>query len=175
MTMRRYAAGFIALAALAFYGTTSFADSPPSAGGSATAAARTINVTSTQRMVVFSVDRGFPRPGTTAVELGFEKSSGSSTTSVAVGRTTITGHPSRSVWTYKGKGETYTAGVGVLRTALTGKYRIRGNRRIDTAKGQVTGGVGGFAGVTGTFTSTGNNRVGARLSTYVVHGTFTFP
>ncbi|MGZ4278679.1 MAG: hypothetical protein ACXVFK_16770 [Solirubrobacteraceae bacterium] len=173
--MRKYAVGFIALTALAFYGATSFADSTPPAGGSATAAATTSNVTSTQRMVVFSVDRGFPKPGTTAVELGFEKSTGSSTTSVAVGRTTITGHPSRNVWTYKGTAETYTAGVGVLQSALTGKYRIRGNRRIDSAKGHVTGGLGGFAGATGTFTSTGNNRVGARIATYVVRGTFTLP
>lgn len=173
--MRKYAVGFTTLAALALYGATSFADSTPTTNGTATAAAGTINVTSTQRMVVFSMDRGFPRPGTQVVEVGFEKSAGSSTTGVAVGRTTITGHPSRNVWTYKGTGETYTAGVGVIRTALTGKYRIRGNRRIDTAKGRVTAGLGGFAGVTGTFTSTGDNRVGARMSTYVVRGTFTFP
>ena len=173
--MRKYAVGFISLAALALYAATSFAGSTPPGGGSATAAATTTNVSSTQRMVVFSLDRGFPKPGTQAVEVGFEKSVGSSASSVAVGRTTITGHPSRNVWTYRGTGETYTAGVGVLRTALTGKYRIRAKRRIDTAKGHVTGGLGGYAGVTGTFTSTGNNRVGARIATYVVHGTFTFP
>ncbi|HEU4974963.1 MAG TPA: hypothetical protein VFT50_07700 [Baekduia sp.] len=132
-------------------------------------------MSSTQRMVVFSRDRGFPTPGTKAVELGFEKSAGSSTVGVAVDRTTITGHPSRYVWTYTGTGETYTAGVGVLRSALTGRYRIRGNRRIDTAEGHVTGGLGGYAGVTGTFTSTGNNRVGARVATYVVHSTLVFP
>ena len=173
--MRTYVAGSIALIALALLGAGSVARSSPTTGVSATASGTTIDVTSTQRMVVFSVDRGFPKRGTTAVELGFEKSTNSSTSSVAVGRTTITGHPSRNVWTYKGTSETYTAGVGVLRSALNGKYTIRGNRRIDKAKGHVTDGLGGFAGVTGTFTSTGNNRVGARVSIYVVRGTFTYP
>jgi hypothetical protein len=173
--VRSSAVGLITSTALAISSVTSFAASEPPAGATATAAATTITVTSGQRMVVFSMDRGFPKPGATVVEIGFEKRTGAPTTSVAVGRTTITGHPSRNVWTYRGTGETYTAGVGVLRTALTGKYTIRGKRRIDSAKGHVTGGIGGFAGVTGTFTSTGDNRVGARMSTYVVHGTFTFP
>ena len=173
--MRKYAAGLVVVASLALYGAPGFAETTPSTNAIAATSASTVDITSTQRMVVFSRDRKWPRPGTHVVEIGLDTSAGANTTAVAVSRTTMTGHPSRHVWTYTSTSESYTAGVGVIRTLATGKMRIRGNRRIDTANGHVTEGLGAFSGVTGTSTITGNNHVKARIAKYVTRGTYTFP
>ena len=175
--MRKLSIGIAALAALTLHGTASVADSTPGAGPTARASATTVNVTGVSRYVVYSEERGWPKPGTTQVALNVGRSTGGPqpTSSIGIGRTTITGHPTRNTWTYKATGEDFTYGVGALRTVLTGKYTLRRGMMLDTARGHVVEGTGLFAGVTGTFTTTGRNRVGARVFEYVTHGTYTFP
>jgi hypothetical protein len=168
--VRRYAVGVVTLAALAGFGATSLAQSRPQATVSAT----TIPFSNTARMVVFSACPGHPRPHKLpckVVAVGFQSDG-----TVEVDRNTIGSHPSPNVYTYSGTGVAY-AGTGSLNSRWTGRYTLRANgTKVDYAVGSITGGLGTINGVDasrlrGTFTTTGSNPLGGRISTYVNRGT----
>ena len=175
--MRKTTIGLAALSALALCATVVSAQGAGSGGPAATASATTVRIKGISRCVPYARDRGFPKRGTTAVDLCLGKSTGGSTPteSIEKGRTTITGHPARNTWTYKATQQAITWGVGGVRIALTGRFTINGKWVVDKAQGTVTEATGGLTGVTGTLTSTARSRVGARVVTYHSDATYTFP